>query len=423
MTVLLSCSKDGDSGTVKNPIGISSPTPARSIDRVLLDDTQKSCVKAGNEFAFRCLRKLYEDDNASVVMSPLSLQYALAMTANGASGQTQEEITGTLGFGGNIAAMNALCNLLLNQLPAVDTDATLKLANAIIVNDWIKVREAYKDLIEKTYYAPVEYMKTSDVSEVVKRINEWASRNTNGVISPFITKQDIPADLAAAILNALYFKAAWQEHLFDEDNTLHSQPFYYDGGGVGKEDLMRTSGIFEYADLPGFCALRLPFKNGKFSMYVLLPKERGGNGAAGLIDDLTEDLWSSTLSSMSNASVQVRIPRFEVKSHYDLVDMLESLGILRAFIPGVAEFDELFDKSAGQDDLFFWIDKVIQQAKINVTEYGIEAAAASMVSMVYGSDANPWEDHVEFNADHPFVFLITENSSGVILFEGVFTGE
>ena len=197
-----SCKDDG-TPKVTNPINISSPTPTETITRVELSEEQKPFVVAGNAFAVKCLKSLFDDE--SMVFSPLSLQYALALAANGASGETAAEIVRTLGFGEDKGALNAYCNLLLNQLPALDKDVVLKLANAVIMNDRYKAQEGFRQIAETVDFSPVEYASLSNPEELVARINEWASRNTNGLIDPFIDESDISEYFAAAILNALYF--------------------------------------------------------------------------------------------------------------------------------------------------------------------------------------------------------------------------
>ena len=99
-----SCS-DLDAVKVNEPIVISSPTPTEPIAKVLLNATQSCYVSAGNDMAFRLLGELFDDEN--LICSPLSLQYAMAMLANGAEGETLEEILDFLRYGDDgIDALN-----------------------------------------------------------------------------------------------------------------------------------------------------------------------------------------------------------------------------------------------------------------------------------------------------------------------------
>ena len=192
---------------VDDPIDINSPDPVANLTKVTLSTEQQAYVNSGNSFAFNCLADLCKGGTNNLIFSPLSLQYALAMTVNGASGETAEEIINALGYGADLNALNTYCNLLLNQLPALDKNVTLKLTDAMLALQDFPVQDGFKKVMNETYYAPVEYVDPANIQEIVDRINEWAARNTNGLIKPFLNKDDISKDFVAAIMNALYFKA------------------------------------------------------------------------------------------------------------------------------------------------------------------------------------------------------------------------
>ena len=413
------CSCKDDNQGVANPIKISSPEPTETITRVELSEEQKPFVAAGNEFAVKCLKSLFDEE--SMIFSPLSLQYALALTVNGASGETAAEIVRALGFGEDKAALNAYCNLLLNQLPALDKDVVVKLANAVIMNDMYKAQEGFRQIAETVYYSPVEYASMSNPKELVDRINEWASRNTNGLIDPFIDESDISEYFAAAILNALYFKGKWKEYDLEPTFTAgtESAPFYFDGGGSCDVKYMYAGRLFSYGKLDDNTIVELPYGNGKYVMYVILPDTKGVNGVADMLSSLTAEKLTAAINSMSSkAFVHVQMPMFETSIRFDLSATLKSLGINRAFERYVAEFDKLIEGYGTGD---FRIGSVIQKSKIKVTDWGTEAAAVTMVE-IYAESA-PAEQQVYFTADHPFVYLIAEKTSGVILFEGVYNGK
>jgi len=418
---LAACEKK-DVPQVKDPIDIVSPSPKDPITKVTLSEEQKGYVGAGNAFAINSLKLLYEQEKASVIYSPLSLQYALAITANGASGETASEIISTLGYGEDQKALNDYCNLLLNQLPALDKEVELKLTDAVIVNKEFRVQDAFRNIAEKVYYAPVEYIDATNRKVVVDRINEWAYRSTNGFIFPFLDESDIIDNFAAAILYALYFKAKWSEEsgkpMFNSDDIEKSKPFYLDGGGTRKVDYMVASRNFRYGKIGKNGIVELPYANGKFAMYIILPDIKGGNGLESLLSSLTQKSWSEALSSMSSdALVHLRFPKFETENKYELTDMLNALGIRRAFDPSKAEFDQLLDHSFIKD---FFIGSVIQKARINVTEWGTEAAAVTAVQIGFTSFPGQPDKAIEFFVDHPFVYSIVEKSSGVMLFAGVY---
>lgn len=408
---------------IDDPITISSPTPDTQITRVSLNEAQKGYVEAGNAMAFRFLDKLYGGKN--LVCSPLSLQYALAMTANGASGETLQEIIDFLGYGADgIDALNEYSKILMEQLPAVDLDVKLKVVDAILVNDRFPLLPAFKKTVEESYYAAVENMDFSDPGRIADRINEWAGRSTDGFIDKVLDESDISDEAVAFLMNALYFKANWAGSdiapMFLEYATVDDD-FTLTDGKKKKVRMMQNVRYHQYAEMDGFRVLVLPYAGGKFNMYVLLPDR---NDLDGLLDKLQTTSWNEILGSLKrDAEVYVKLPKFDIENKFDLNDALRALGVERAFQKGYARFDRMFaPKEVAYD---YWISKVIQKARISVAEWGTEAAAVTVVEMV-GESAAPGPEEepkkVYFYADHPFVFAIGEVTSGTILFEGVFAG-
>ena len=207
--------------------------------------------------------------------------------------------------------------------------------------------------------------------------------------------------------------------MFREEGTMKGQPFYLDGGGQTKVDLMRSSRHLGYARRNGWAITEIPYASNKYAMYVLLPDEKGKQGVSDLIKKLQSERWKDIVASMDyETKINLRLPKFEQENKYYLNDAMAALGIKRAFIGGQAEFDRMFDAPGW----YFWIDKIIQKARINVAEWGTEAAAVTVV-IVDGATAAGPEKEADFFADHPFVYVIAEKTSGTILFEGVYTGK
>ena len=414
-------SQKDSSVVVKEPFTIASPTPSEQIASVCLSDAQKGYVEAGNAMAFRFLGQLYQGEN--MVCSPLSLQYALAMTANGASGETLQEIIDFLGYGSDgIDALNEYCKTLLEQLPAVDLDVTLKVTDALLVNDEYPLLPSFQKNVEDDYYAAVDNMDFSDPAQVAARINDWASRNTNGFIDKILESGDVSADAVAFLMNALYFKAKWAGSeaypMFFEEGTRDGT-FTLSDGSTKTLKMMGNMRYHLYAELDGFKVLALPYAGGKFYMYVLLPDE---NDLEGLLEKLQNISWADIQQRFrQDAEVSVKLPRFEIENKFTLNDALQTLGVKRAFQGGVAQFDRMFAPIEQQYD--FWISRVIQKARITVAEWGTEAAAVTYTLMAGSPGPGEEPKRVDFFADHPFVFAIGESTSGAILFEGVFSGK
>ena len=414
-TCIISCS-DIDTVKVKDPITISSPSPTEQITKVTLSDMQSGYVEAGNTMSFKFLKEIYCGEN--LICSPLSLQYAIAMAANGASGETLQEIIDFLGYGEEgIDALNEYSKTLLEQLPAVDLDVTLKVTDALLVNDDFPLLPSFKKTVEESFYAAVDNMDFSDPQQIAARINEWAKRNTNGFIDKVIEPSEISADAVAYIMNALYFKAKWAgdeySPMFREEGTK-SENFTLNDGKTIKAAMMRNTRYHEYAEMDGYKVLVLPYANRKFNMYILLPDE---NNIEGLIEKLQTSSWTDILANLKqDAEVHVKLPKFNIENKHNLNDALNGLGVRKAFEPASAEFNGMFTP---KDDYYYWISKVIQKSRISVSEWGTEAGSVTVVEMDGATDAGPGPKEVYFYADHPFAFIIGEETSGTILFEGV----
>ena len=428
LLALVSCNKDNHPVadnhpvTIKEPITITSPAPTEQITKVSLSDTQKRYVQAGNAMAFRFLRQIYNGEN--LICSTLSLQYALAMTANGASGETLQEIIDFLGYGSEgIDTLNQYSKILLEQLPAVDLDVTLKVTDALLVNEQFPLLPTFKKTVEDYYYAAVDNMSFTDPAQVAARINDWAYRNTNGFIDKLLEPGELSPDAVAYLMNALYFKAKWAgneyDPMFREYATIDDRFTLADGSSKTVK-MMRNVRYHSYAEMEGFKVLALPYANYKYYMYILLPDE---NNLDGLLEKLQTVSWSDIQSSFKiDAEVSLKLPKFDIENKFNLKDALQALGVKKAFNAGAAEFNGMFEPKPGY---YYWIEKVIQKARIAVAEWGTEAAAVTVVEMLGESAPGPGKEpkRINFVADHPFVYLIGESTSGTILFEGVYSGK
>jgi serpin B len=414
----LCCDKKHEVVMLEDVFSIEQPKPEKAVTRVALDERQKGYVKEGNKLSFRVLQQLSKENGKSFVCSPLSLQLALAMTANGAQEETLQEMLNVLGYGQDgMAAMNAYARILIEQLPAVDLDVTLKMADALLASDRYPLKAGFQETLRKFYYAPAASMPFSDKAKVLAQVNEWARKNTGGLIDPML--DDLDPNAAALLMNALYFKAKWQgsemDPMFDSKATAGG-PFIKADGSMTKVPFMSSYRNFPYADMGDYEVAALPYASGKFFFYILLPKAK--DGLAALVESLPGISWNNVISSLqTDAEVRLKMPKFDVSGDFLLNDALKALGMRRAFDEVYAQFDGMFDGSTPG----FYISRVLQKAKMTVAEWGTEAAAVTVVEMAEKSSL-PGKV-VRFEADHPFVFVLGEQESGTILFEGVYTGE
>ncbi|MBQ9201388.1 MAG: serpin family protein [Bacteroidales bacterium] len=390
---------------------------------LLPDATRSRYVEAGNAMAFRFLREMHTGDNQ--VISPLSLQFALAMAANGAKGETLGEITAFLGYESeDLDTLNAYCRTLLKQLPAVDPEVSVRLTDALLVNRRFPLLRKFRQTVQENYYAAVNNMDFSLPSMVAARINDWVSRSTDGFIDRVLEASEISDQAVAYIMNALYFKAKWAGSDYNpmfRERATQDEIFYLADGSTRKVQMMRNRRHHLYAEMDGYRVLALPYAGGKFFMYLLLPDQ---NDLDGLVSKLSAASWEKALSSLSQeAEVNLRLPKFDIENKISLGRPLQSMGVKKAFERKEADFQAMFQPKRQHYD--YWISDVIQKSRISVAEWGTEAAAVTVIEMVGATSAGPGHQprQVNFFADHPFVFLIGEVSTGAILFEGTYTGK
>ena len=366
-------------------------------------------AEKGSSFTFHFIDQINAASTKDYIISPLSMQFLLGMILDGAKGETAEEICQVLGYGaGETEAVNEYCLSMLQQLPALDKKTRLTIANAIFVDDGWPLKDSYKSTVGKYYQAEVSNLNFADGAASLKAINGWCADHTNGLIPKIL--DEVKPDMLAYLLNALYFKSQWKNKF---DKTKTSDEFFTDESGTkGKLPMMKQNKAYGYTETEVYQTVCLPYGNGAFSMYVFLPKEKYG------VSDVTASLrkadWNLVRSSLSTSEVDLWLPRFETQYHIKLNDILSEMGMPLSFDPA-ADFSAVSDYA-------LCLSFVQQDAIIKVDEEGSEAAAVSSAGMIKNTSAGP--DHfVVFHADHPFLYLITESSTGAVLFAGRYSGK
>ena len=378
--------------------------------RIELDEAQRTYVEAGNDFAFRFLKQIDAGEPGNWFVSPVSLQYLLGLVLDGAEGTTADEICQTLGYpAGQSEAVDAYCRKMLSELPNLDKKTKLTLANAIFFNDKMTIKVPYKKRVEKFYDAEVESLDFYQKQGTLRTINGWCNRQTNGLIPAVL--DDVSPDMFAYLLNALYFKGTWM-YPFNKRYT-QDRTFTLESGQKKEIPMMMKERKYGYGENDVFQRVVLPYGNGSYSMIVLLPKK--GHTVADVIASVNGENWKDIHSRWGYGTlINVWLPPFESKYHIQLNDSRCDMGMPRSFGPA-AQFKPMSDDA-------LWLSFVQQDAVIKVDEEGTEAAAITSAGML-GATAVPEPPRViDFHCDHPFLYLITENSTGTILFAGKFSG-
>ena len=366
---------------------------------ITLTDDERQLVKENNDFAFRLFQKARGDE--SLVLSPLSITYALGMLNNGADGPTRQQICNVLGFGQTGQdAINAFCRKMLTEAPLADKDTKALIANTIFLNQQHQLKPEFVELAQQ-YYDATPQTRNFSYGETLDAINQWASDHTMGMIPKILTPDEFNADAVSYLMNAIYFKGTWTNR-FDPEATVE-EPF----NGGAAEPMMHTTAQLRYTENDLYQAVRLPYGNEAYSMSVFLPRQ--GKSISDVLQALTDNRWRFFGDSYD---VLLSMPRFETDASIQLNGVMANMGMPDAFNPYLADFSRFCETPT-------YIAMMKQAAKIKVDEQGTEAAAVTII----GNDATAMPEYAEFKANRPFLYIISEQSTGAIFFMGQFMGQ
>ncbi|HHV30053.1 serpin family protein [Acetivibrio mesophilus] len=362
-------------------------------------------VKSNIEFSFDIFSRLNEEDHdKNVFISPLSISTALSMTVQGAEATTKDGMMKSLKYEGiDLDKVNECYRYTLDYLNKVDRKVELDINNSIWIRQESKIKKDFIDINKDVFNAYVTELDFSKANAVDK-INKWISDSTSKKITK-VVEPPIPQNTAMYLINAIYFKGEWTEK-FKKGDTFSTE--FHSGNGQTKEVMMmKRKGEIEYGTRDDFKVVRLPYGNGKTSMYCVLPDE--SISINDFIKTLDADKWEQIKNSVSKVDdVKLNIPRFKMEYGIkNLNDCLISMGMEKAF-SNEADFSGISEK-----DLY--ISNVLHKAVIEVNEEGSTAAGITLVEV---KDASAMLDAPSFIADRPFLFFITEDITGTILFMG-----
>ena len=373
---------------------------------ITLTRTQQEYVQATNHFGLNLSAKVFTmaaEDGKDFIFSPISVGYLLGMLGNGASGETAKEICTVLGYGeDDIAAINEFCKTFMNQSGALDKRVILELANAIVASKGIApLKETFTKPVRDNYYAAVEVLDFSDTQALLDRINGWCNEKTHGMIPKIL--EEVESECLVYLMNAIYFKGDWSQQ-FDPNET-RKENFTKQNGDKVQVDMMNIDYTYHRYWTPDFETLAMPYGNGSFRMTFFLPASE--KSVEDVIGALNPEIWAEIQKEACPKSSRVKVPRFETESFFDLKQSLIELGMPSAFGPG-ADFSAMSDYS-------LFISFILQKARIKVDEVGSEAAAITITGLdgaVGGSSSSA------FFLNRPFLYTISESSTGAILFIG-----
>jgi serine protease inhibitor len=366
-------------------------------------------ARANNAFAIDLFLRL-ANSTSNLVVSPFSIDTGLAMAYAGARGQTASQMAKVLRFPSQNASVHPGFLVLLKELNETNvTGCQLEIANSLWAQQGFPFLKPFQELLRDDYNSSLNEIDLTGwphgfdpaiAAAARKRINDWAAERTRNKITG-ILPPSLPSEGTRLILvNGISFKGKWAK-TFEKEKTFESR-FRLVSGETVPISLMHQSGDFRYAETPTLQALELPYVSNRLSMVILLPGEN--RKLADIEKTLSPALIEQLRQKCKSQEVAIFLPRFKLASDVDLKETLQQMGMGLAF-DGGADFSGITPEKP------FFIEAALHKACVDVDEEGTEAAAATAISFARGGPP-------VFKADHPFLFLIRDNKTGIILFLG-----
>ena len=379
--------------------GSKPPGDAGRIDAKLVSDLKpgdaQTVAQSVDAFGFDLFHQV-ADGKQNTITSPLSVAVMLAMALAGADGDTAAGMAKVLHLG---ERRDVRVGALLRRLADTD-EVKLSVADALWASPGTPLRTDYQDFVRPTFGATVDQGDLGS-PKIVKTIDDWAAKNTNGRIDHIAADLGLPDPAAAVVLlNAVYFLGQWKTPF---DNTAPA-PFAVGGGATVEVPTMQLrDASLGYAQLDGYRMLRLPYgKHGRYGMEIMLPDQ--GHSLADMLTGLDAASWRAAVGRLGQQEVdEVTLPRFELRWSGELMPTLQRMGMPSGGLTSMA--------AAGPA-----LTAVVHKTYIKVDEKGTEAAAVTG-GVATMARSNP----IEFHVDRPFAFTISDNETGAILFLGAVT--
>jgi serpin B len=389
------------------------------------DIATTTAANAINTLGIELLARVAKPDQ-NALLSPYSIQSALAMTYAGADGVTRAEMAKVLHYPKDEAELHRSFAALRKALDAAaqasakraeqakrwgatNDPITLTVANRLFGQSGCDFREPFLALLRNTYTAPFEPLDfVKDAAGATKHINGWVEDQTRQRIRNLIPDGALNRLTRLVLVNAVYLKAPWAAEFDVGDTKL--LPFHVAGGGPEDVPTMKQQHSFGYAKGGGFSAVVLPYDGAELQFLVLLPDKL--DGLAELEAKLSARLLAQC-AGQREREIVLYLPRFKLEPPVVALGReLQALGMKSAFDPppGSANFQRISEQ-------YLFIAEVFHKTFLNLDEQGTEAAAATTVGLTMGIYREPPKP-ITVRVDHPFLFAIQHRASGACLFLG-----
>ena len=365
------------------------------------------------------------DAPGNTVLSAQSIFHGLALSYVAAGGDTRAELAKVLHFPDDNRQLIDGLATLRQQLHASAKPGKIEIS--VATSAWLdgthaRFRKEYADQVQQAFAASLHSVQFKQPDQVSQEINNWVSEKTHGKITKSVGPQDFKSkstpgvidEPALVTVNAVYFKADWGSRF--EKGSTREHPFHVDAATTEPAPMMHQRSVLLYAEDDRVQFLEIPYVDGSYSMYVLLPQRI--LSVKSLMDLVTIDRIIALKRGAFPHQVDVLLPKFEIGSHLGVKNALGAMGVQSAFDSQRADFDKMITKTV--EAYRVYLNEVYHDAWIDVHEEGTEAAAATTaVHYSFGCSMQPGAPPpVDFHADHPFLYMIVHNQSRSVLFAG-----
>jgi len=376
---------------------------------IISANNPQEVVDGNNVFAFKLFHQVQGGTTGNQFYSPFSISTALAMTYAGARTETAQQIRQTLNFPQGKKFHSDYSQLLNGLVDGTDGKIKLNIANGLWAQKNFKFLDSYFDIVKSDYHSElnnVDFTDNTEREKVRNDINVWVEEKTYDKIKNLLSQGDLTSMTRLVLVNAIYFYGDWSEP-FEKQRT-QPKDFTLIDGTKTNVPFMNQQKNYKYYEDSKIQAIEIPYKDNKASMVIFLPIKN--KQMEEFENSFDYKYYQEITSAFQSTEVYLSLPKFQTTYKIDLSSTLSQMGMPLAFAPS-ADFSGM----TGNRDLC--ISEVIHQAFINVDEKGTEAAAATAVVGRLTAIRMPDKPKV-FNADHPFIFCIKDNTTGSILFMG-----
>tara|TARA_B100000029_G_C17582706_1_gene960153 strand:- start:944 stop:2146 length:1203 start_codon:yes stop_codon:yes gene_type:complete len=379
----------------------------------------KSLNHSLNDFGFDLFRELNNQRNENLLISPLSIGYALIMVNRGASGPTSDNILSTLNIDSNY--LDEHYGSVRDYIQFLNRN-NFHISNSIWIqtDDCYLPNQSYLSFVDTVFHADAFYVNFAKNNlKIIKDINDWVSNATNGMIEDMVSDNDIKKTTVQALLNTLYFKGQW---LAPFDSKTTKLDFFNTSDGEEQVYMMNKKNRYPYYSNEEFQLLELQYANSNVSMFLFLPQDN--NELDAMINNFNFSQLEHNLDSLKITPGNISIPKFKSEKSYSMKENLKSMGMIIPFSPDLASFDGFwnYDKDCFEIPPKHYIDIINHKTEIDLDENGVEVAAATAIIINRITSIPSFVEPFTFIANKPFLYIIYDKEYDNIIFIGKYVG-